>query len=500
MNNNHRNNSYDYFADSADSGRRDFNSYNSPDDRKNVGNTVQSFDGNKGKKSTRTIRIAAIAFAMLLLVVNVVFAVYSSVMSGMTMYSQSEIEDSRVTGEELERLDAEFASDDVSGSDVDSGLPTDYVVSTDEVSLMLLIGSDSRFGIDSEARSDSMMIIAIDRTHKKIKIVSLMRDLFAIIPDYKNDRINKAFYYDSRYKNLDLKITRATIEHNLGIAIDDFVIIDFTGFKEVIDLLGGVKLTLSDTEAKYMCSDEKYGLFPRFKAGGGEYVLNGAEALNYCRMRKVAGGDFGRTERQRKALAQIVSQLKSSGLTDLYNVATSCTKYVSTNIPMEEINGYVMEALDILSYDIVQLRLPIEGSYVQSRVYMGKSPMSVLWPNYKWNAEQLRKFIFEDDLTWCDTSKKADIKIPYLPYGTVTSLEEEEVTTDTTSSETGTDDTSTTADTSATSTQKTTSSAGGNTTASTATSAVETTTASTAAATTTTTTTAATASPTPSEE
>ncbi len=400
-----------------------------PHERRNAGEAAR----NGYKKNTRKIRIAAIAFMMLLLVVNVVIAIYSDVMSGVNTFTQSDIEDSRVTGDELEQLNAEFASDDVSDADVDSGLPTDYVVSTDEVSLILLIGSDSRLGIDDEAHSDSMMILAIDRTHKKLKIVSLMRDLYAVIPSYKNDRINQAFYYDSRYKNLDLKITRETIEHNLGIALEDFVIIDFNGFKEVIDLLGGITLTLNDEEAKYMCSDEKYGLFPRFEAGGGEYLLDGAEALNYCRMRKVSGGDFGRTERQRKAIAQIVSQLKTSSLTSIYNVATSATKYVSTNIPKEEINGYVMEALDILSYEIVQLRLPIEGSYVQSRVYKGKTPMAVLWPNYKWNAEQLRKFIFEDDMTWCNSKKKADVSIPYLPYGTVTSLEEEKPEETTTS-------------------------------------------------------------------
>ena len=410
------------------------NNYNDPrrdyyDSQRDYYDRVNAGDRRRGSSSgmfgrARLVKIISILLLVVLVGANAVTGVYASVMSGLNTYSQQDIEDSRVTGEELDKLNEELADEIVSQTEVnaeEAGLPTDYIVSTDDVSLILLIGSDSRFGIDADARSDSMMIVAIDRVHKKIKIVSMMRDLYAIIPGYKNNRLNKAYYYDSRYKNYDLKVTRETIEHNLGISLEDFVIIDFNGFREIVDILGGITMTLNKEEAKYMCSDEKYGIFPRFSAGAGEYVLDGAEALNYCRMRKVSGGDFGRTERQRKAITQIAIQLKSSSVKDIYSAATSCTKYVSTNIPVEEINGYVMEALDILSYEIVQLRIPIEGSYVQSRVYTGKSGMAVLWPNYKWNAEQLRKFIFEDDMKYSDSKVVAkDVSVPYLPAGTQT--------------------------------------------------------------------------------
>lgn len=402
-----------------------------------------------GAKGVKATKIISIVLVLVLLVANVVSGVYASVMGGLQTYSQQEIEDSRLSGDELDKLNEELADEIVSQTEVvDNGLPKDYIVSTDEVSLILLIGSDSRFGLDGDARSDSMMIVAIDRTHKKIKIISMMRDLYAIIPGYKNNRLNKAYNYDSKYKNLDLKITRETIEQNLGIALEDYVIIDFTGFKEIVDIMGGITMTLNKEEAKYMCSDKKYGLFPRFSAGAGEYLLNGDEALNYCRMRNVSGGDFGRTERQRKALSQIASQLKTTSIKDIYSIATNCTKYVATNIPIEEINGYVMEALDILSYEIVQLRIPIEGSYVQSRVYSGQSGMAVLWPNYKWNAEQLRKFIFEDEMKYSDSKVVAQgVSVPYLPAGTQTKPDPDpnETTTTTTGDTTTTATTTTTA-------------------------------------------------------
>lgn len=382
--------------------------------------------GNSGEKKNLIRNICCCVVSVLLVVANVLTTTAFSMLDNVSTISDSIVEDSRVSGSELVELDKEFA---VSETDIESesdlGLPTDYIVSTDDVSLILLVGSDSRLGVSKSARSDSMMIVAIDRKHKKIKIVSIMRDLFAIIPNYKNHRFNQAFYYDSRYGNLDLKITFSTIKKNLGIQMEDYVTIDFGGFKKVIDLLGGVTLDVTANEAKYMCSHEDYGLYKRFSAGAGTYTMNGAETLNYCRMRKVGNGDFERTERQRKVLTQIVNQLKGSDVNTLYNIAMQCMESVVTNIPKEEIIGYAMEAVDILGYEIVQLRIPIEGSYVYSSVYEGTTRMSVLWPNYTWNAARLKDFIYNDKMTYANGKKATDVTIPFLPAGTITSLEPE---------------------------------------------------------------------------
>ncbi len=424
-------------AESADrAGRETFNTYPARKD-------------DAASKKAKIIRIAACCLVALILVVaNVAVTFGFNMLGSVNTISQEQIDASRVTGDELTELDnqfAESASDAISETDLN--LPTDYIMSTDDVSLILLIGSDSRLGVSKAARSDSMMIVAIDRVHKKIKMASVMRDLYAIIPDYKNSRFNTAFYYDSRYGNLDLKITFRTIEKNLGIKMEDYIVVDFGGFKKIINILGGVTLEVNEKEANYMCSHKDYGLFPRFSAGAGTYTMNGAETLNYCRMRKVGNGDFERTERQRRVLAQIASQLKGSDVSTLYNVATECMSSIVTNIPEEELIGYVMEAVDILGYEIVQMQIPIEGTYVYSDVYSGTTRMSVLWPNYSWNAKQLKKFIFDDDMTYISGKKATGVSVPYLPEGTVTSLEtpsSTDVSSDTTSTETTSSSTTTT--------------------------------------------------------
>lgn len=456
-------------------------------------NTRPNSEKDKASQKNKMIkRIVCSAVSLLLVIVNVVSVVAFSMLGNMNTITDEKIEEHRVTGDELVELDKEFAessTDIVSETDLD--LPTDYIMSTDDVSLILLVGSDSRLGVSKAARSDSMIIAAIDRKHKKIKMASIMRDLYAIIPGYKNDRFNTAFYYDSRYGNLDLKITFKTIEKNLGIKMEDYIVIDFGGFKDVINLLGGVTIDVNAKEAQYMCSHKQYGLFPRYSAGAGTYTMTGAEALNYCRMRKVGNGDFERTERQRRVIAQVAQQLKGSDVKTLYDVAMKCMDSVVTNIPQEEIIGYAMEAVDILGYDIVQMQLPIEGSYVYSSVYKGTTRMSVLWPNYKWNAERLRRFIFEDDMTYVSGKKAENVTIPFLPAGTITSLEPEsdtDATTSTSETTSSTESSSSTSTSSSSSTETTTST----TTTTSSTTAETTTTTTTTAATTTTTTTAAT--------
>lgn len=378
------------------------------------------------KKHGRPILIAL--SATLLAFVLIVFCVgawfYADLRDDITI-TQEQIDEARVSGTELEKLDAEYAMPTEETSPTDSPqdeIPEDYIVSTEDVSIILLVGSDSREGISAGARSDSMMLMAIDRAHKKIKLISIMRDLYAQIPGFSDNRFNAAFYFDGLYKNLDLKTTFRAIKKNLGVSAEDFVIVDFNGFREIVDVLGGVTIEVSEEEARYMCSDRKYGLFPRFEAGAGEYHMDGAETLNYCRMRKVGSGDFTRTERQRKVLSKIADQLKGAGILDVFGVVRSCKDYIMTNLSPEEINGYVMESPELLSYEIVQMQIPVSGAYWYVRIYRDETHYSsVLWTNYKWTANAIYDFIYEDDMTYANGGRAYDVWIPPLPSDVMTS-------------------------------------------------------------------------------
>ena len=369
-----------------------------------------------------------ISFVLVIAILfNAVYVVYNSFMSRINFV------------ETPSNSDVSFTDFDVSYTDIDDdsdNIPEDVIVSTEDVTLYLLVGSDSRIGTDAQSRSDSLIVAAVDRKHKKIKLISFMRDMLVKIPGKGYNRINAAYSYDSGRKDMTLTYTRKTIKENFGIDVEKLVVIDFTGFQKIIDMMGGIDMTLNAQEANYMCSHKTYGKFPRFSKGAGKYTLSGAEALNYARMRKVGNSDFDRTERQRKVISAILTKMKDQSYLKMASMIQEALGYVITNVPQGEILGLAFDAPTLLNYDIVQYRLPVDGTYSFKSVILGKSVCSVLWGNYKWNATQLTKFIYDDDMTYANSAKKAKTSIPALP-SSVKVAEETTTTTTTTTTAAG---------------------------------------------------------------
>lgn len=380
-------------------------------------NSRQNYDAkrNNGKNSQKSSPKASlkrgvwqkviISFLLVIcILLNGVFAIYNAFMSRINFVDPNQA----VTFTDL------YVSDtDIDDSD---NIPDGVIVSTEAVSFYLLIGADSRLGIDAQSRSDSMIIAVVDRTHNKIKLISLMRDLLLKMSGGGYNRLNAAYSYDSGRKDSALTRTLQTIKDNFGIEIEQYVIIDFEGFEKMIDMMGGVTLEVNASEAKYMCSNAKYGLFKRFSAGAGTYTMSGAEALNYARIRKVGNGDFERTERQRKIITLMLEKMRDQSYFQLASMVKEGLGYVTTNVPQGEILGLAFEAPTLLNYEIVQYRIPVDGSFAFKSVLLGGTASSTIWANYKWNAEQLSKFIFDDDMTYANAATRAkSVSIPALP-------------------------------------------------------------------------------------
>lgn len=385
------------------------------------------------KKKSYVLQKVIISFLLVIAILfNGVYVVYNSFMSQINFVEPPSNDDVSFT-------DFEVSETDLTEDDSDN-IPDEVIMSTEDVSLYLLVGSDSRIGTDAQSRSDSIIIVAVDRKHKKIKLISLMRDMLVKIPGKGYNRINAAYSYDSGRKDMTLSYTRKTIKENFGVDIEKLIIIDFSGFQKIIDMMGGVEMTLNAAEAKYMCSHKVYGKFPRFSAGAGTYNLSGAEALNYARMRKVGNSDFDRTERQRKMISAMMNKMKDQSYLKMASMIKEGLSYIITNVPQGEILGLAFDAPTLLNYEIVQYRLPVDGTFAFKSVILGGVTSSVLWVNYKWNANQLKKFIFDDDMTYANGSKKAKASIPYLPN----SVKVPEETTDTTTTTDSNDETQTT--------------------------------------------------------
>lgn len=156
---------------------------------------------------------------------------------------------------------------------------------------ILLLGSDTRG--EKHARSDTIIIAHIDTKHKRITLVSIPRDLRVDIPGYGKDKINAAMFLGGP------ALTIKTIRNLTGLSINHYAEVDFKGFKQLVNAIGGVWINVEKR-----IDDPKAG--PPIEPG--YQRLYGATALAYVRTRKDVTGDYARIKRQQKFFAALVAQ------------------------------------------------------------------------------------------------------------------------------------------------------------------------------------------------
>lgn len=344
---------------------------------------------------------------------SAVYAVYRTVMDKINFVDDSTQSGVELSDEELLKLGSLFSSSMIPS---DFELPSEVIMSTNDIDIILLIGCDSRLGIGEPSRSDTMMLAAVDRVHKKIKLVSVMRDLYVSMPEYFTHKINTAYFYDSAHRNMDLRVTRETLRRYLGVSVDKFVVVDFNAFKDAIDALGGVSMEVNAAEARSMGEV----LYPRFRAGAGTYKMCGEEALTYARMRYVGNADFERTSRQRRMISQIITQLGDASYYRMAVVAMKILPGITTNMSEAEIMGYITEAPELTQYLVKQLSIPIKGSWRGDEAEIEGYKLSVLMADFEFNAAALKAFIFDDEMKYADGASAVNVDIPTLSSETET--------------------------------------------------------------------------------
>lgn len=256
------------------------------------------------------------------------------------------------------------------------------LVEDDRIINILLVGSDKRATWTQTGRSDSAMIATLDLKHKRLKLTSLMRDMYLTIPGYGENRFNAAYSFGG------VSLMYETIASNFGIRLDGYAVVDFSAFKKVINTIGGVKITLTDDEYQYLTTAYKRGSVLELQPGTN--VMNGEQALAYTRIRQDAQGDFGRTERQRKVLQAIFTEAKAMSLADLISLAEELMPYISTDLTNDQIMSYMQSVLMLGTTEIDQMRIPIDNSYEQRRI----DNMAVLVPDMETNVNALQDFIY----------------------------------------------------------------------------------------------------------
>ncbi len=224
---------------------------------------------------------------------------------------------------------------------------------SDDVLNILLMGIDYGGKNYPYGRSDAMILVSINKLTKKIKLISLSRTAYVAIPGYQNTRLNHAHGYGGPQLAMD------TIEANYKIRIDNYVSTTFSAFQEIIDVLGGVPITLTAKEAKALKSKLKSNGYEY--AGAGTYVLNGPMTLEYVRLRKI-DTDRERTQRQRTVLTVIASKIKDMNIFQMNVLLNKVLPLITTDLSKSDIVSQMVNVPTYLSSDFEQHVLPHKSS------------------------------------------------------------------------------------------------------------------------------------------
>lgn len=265
-----------------------------------------------------------------------------------------------------------------------------------KIANIAVFGVDGRDDVQGD-RTDTIMIASADYEHSKIKVTSIMRDTYVYVNDqYGYDKINAAYAYGGPTLALQ------TINQNFDTTITDYVTIDFTAMVSMVNAVGGITIDIKtqdelDWVNEYLMdvNDKVNTASPDLKKTGSQ-VVDGSQALAYCRVRYVGDGDFDRTLRQRAVFEQVLSKAFDLNLIDQYKLLMGTLPYVKTSLTTPELIKYAANLALIPNKEIEQNRLPTDEANALANI----DGVSYVIPDTLVdNIKALYTFIYETDYT-----------------------------------------------------------------------------------------------------
>lgn len=239
---------------------------------------------------------------------------------------------------------------------------------------ILLIGQDRLAG-EERARSDTMILCDFDPKAQTITMTSFLRDLYVPIPGHGSNRLNAAYALGG------MALLEQTLEESFGVTIDGCVEVDFQSFPQIVDLLGGVEITLRADEAEAINGSLGCALTE------GAHTLTGDQALAYARLRKLdADGDFSRTQRQRTLLTSLLEGYREVSPRSALRLLEELLPLLTTDLTGPELLRAGLSLVPMLgSAQVVTRHVPTEGTYESKKI----DGMAVLVPDLEANRAYL---------------------------------------------------------------------------------------------------------------
>ena len=296
-----------------------------------------------------------------------------------------------------------------------AGLSAEQMVKVSDLSLntalpqewvnILLLGTDNR-SLTESSRTDTMIICSINKNTGEVKLTNIMRDLAVFYDELPAElnpdrayRINAAHYFGGP------DYAMKTVNECFGLNIQNYVSVNFYGFRAIVDALGGIEVDISEAEMNEINRLQVQQAYQGFLQGvdnkdetdhlleqyGEDIHLNGRQSLAYARIRKI-DNDYVRQERQRTVLKKLMQKLSGKNALELISLADQLSKYVSTNMSIDEIITIASGVLKNTELDFESFRLPVSNSYVQETRNNDSMFYDCDWAK---NSLQLYNFIYE---------------------------------------------------------------------------------------------------------
>lgn len=343
----------------------------------------------------RAVKITVIILIVLVLLLtaaaSVVFLYVDRMMDKLNYvtgdFTVSPEEASSIDKEEWVTIDPEGTEPVVDATDVTiTTEPAPPEEQGDNIINIMLVGQDARPG-EPPQRSDSMIMVTFNKMTGEVMLTSFLRDQYVQIPGYGNTKLCHAYAYGG------MNLLNKTLANHYGVEIDGNVTINFEGFEEIIDMLGGVEIDLSAEEARAM-SNLVAG---KWWLTEGTQTLTGEQALKYARLRHI-DSDFQRTERQRKVIISIIEAYRDMSLEDMLAILEETLPLITTNIPKDRIYRYAVSLFPMLTKaKLGSQRLPAQGTFKAGLIRVSEGYMASCQYNIDFAANRkILEKIFDD--------------------------------------------------------------------------------------------------------
>ncbi len=267
-----------------------------------------------------------------------------------------------------------------------------------------LFGIDTRTAESFSGRSDTIMILSINNGTGKIKLISVMRDSLVPIPKESGTSYNKI---NSAYAMGGPELAIKTLNTIFDMDISEYVTVNFYKLADIIDLVGGVEVTITENEVDYVNAGigefyytlgEKYPEFSKkFIKNSGTQHLNGVEAVAYSRIRYTSNAmgtnnDYGRTDRQRVVMEQLLKKVLAMEKKQYLKLVKPVLDSCETSLSYSEVIDVV---INVLSDDprFSETRIP-QQEFLMSSPNAGVG--SVVYYDLNFAAKLIHAYIYDD--------------------------------------------------------------------------------------------------------